>query len=366
MSGQRRYSDDEFDRALRELAEGTAGEPRFHEASAAERARQAKQQAKRARKQSRRHRGRGRVERDSRGRATTWTSVSIVLVLATAGAFIWLQLRHPSTASTGAASPVATTAAASVAPAVAEAGPPADPFTGTPANTWANGAAGIVVPAAKPVGNFTAAQVEAAYQTTRKLLIAADLNQPTLLGGAPTAFADLLTAQQRAQFLGGLNKKGANQGGYPLSTCRRVMSFAPDSTQLIGSVVKVQGTMSAKSVSDSGTTALAITVNYLFSYAIEPPGAPADWMRFLAHQYGSFDFARWDDPGGSLQPWDQTTIGHAGLRCGSTDGYLHPDYPSERASGPGGTQSGPALNPYSSATAVPGGGAVCGTLSTGT
>jgi hypothetical protein len=78
MSGQRRYSDDEFDRALRELAEGTAGEPRFHEASAAERARQAKQQAKRARKQSRRRRGRG-AERDRRGRSTTWTSVGVVL-----------------------------------------------------------------------------------------------------------------------------------------------------------------------------------------------------------------------------------------------------------------------------------------------
>jgi hypothetical protein len=32
MSGQQRYSDDEVDRALRELAEGTAGEPRFREA----------------------------------------------------------------------------------------------------------------------------------------------------------------------------------------------------------------------------------------------------------------------------------------------------------------------------------------------
>jgi hypothetical protein len=60
MSGRRQYSDDEFDRALRELAEGTAGEPRFREPSAAERAGQAKQQAKRARKQSRRGRGRGR------------------------------------------------------------------------------------------------------------------------------------------------------------------------------------------------------------------------------------------------------------------------------------------------------------------
>jgi hypothetical protein len=47
VSGQRRYSDDEFDRAPRELAEGAAAEPRFHEASAAEPARQATQQAKR-------------------------------------------------------------------------------------------------------------------------------------------------------------------------------------------------------------------------------------------------------------------------------------------------------------------------------
>jgi hypothetical protein len=351
MSGQQRFSDDEFDRALRELAEGTAGEPRFREASAAERARQAKQQAKRARRQAKPRRRRGRAEH---GPATAWTSVGVVLVLAAVGAFAWLQLRHPSTTATG------TRVAPTVAMAASAADPPPDPFAGTPANTWADGARGIVVPAAKPVGNFTAAQVEAAYKTTRNLLIAADLNEPTLLGGAPTAFADLLTSEQRAQFLGGLNKKGADKSGYSLSTRMWVMSFAPGSAQLVGSVVKVQGTMSAKSVSDSGTTALAVTVNYVFTYAIEPPGAPTDWMRFLAHQYGSFDFAQWDDPGAPLQPWDQTFIGHAGIRCGFTDGYQHPDYPSERASGPGGTQSGPAVNPYSGATDVPGGGAVCG------
>jgi hypothetical protein len=351
MSGQQRFSDDEFDRALRELAEGTAGEPRFREASAAERARQAKQQAKRARRQAKPRRRRGRAEH---GPATAWTSVGVVLVLAAVGAFAWLQLRHPSTTATG------TRVAPTVAMAASAADPPADPFAGTPANTWADGARGIVVPAAKPVGNFTAAQVEAAYKTTRNLLIAADLNKPTLLGSAPTAFADLLTSEQRAQFLSGLNKKGANKVGDPLSTRMWVMSFAPGSAQLVGSVVKVQGTMSAKSVSESGTTALSITVNYVFTYAIEPPGAPTDWMRFLAHKYGSFDFAQWDDPGGPLQPWNQTSIGHAGIRCGFTDGYQHPDYPSERSSGAGGTQSGPAINPYSGATAVPGGGAVCG------
>jgi hypothetical protein len=35
------------------------------------------------------------------------------------------------------------------------AGPRADPFAGTPADHWSDGADGIVLPAAKPVGGFT-------------------------------------------------------------------------------------------------------------------------------------------------------------------------------------------------------------------
>jgi hypothetical protein len=99
----------------------------------------------------------------------------------------------------------------------------------------------------------------------------------------------------------------------------------------------------------------------LFAYGVEPPGNPADWMRVIDHQYGSVNFAHWDSPGGPLQPWDQTIIGNAGIKCGTEDGYIHPDYPSERLSAP--TQSGPAVNPYTSATSVPGAGAVCGRTS---
>jgi hypothetical protein len=350
LSGQQRYSDDEFDRALRELAEGTAGEPRFREASAAERARQAKQQAKRARRQSRRRRGRGRPERDSRGRATTWTSVGVVLVLAAVGTFAWVQFHHQSTAS--AVRSIAPTTAsvapttASITPTTADAEPPALPFAGTPAQSWADGAAGIVIPAARPVGDFTAAQVEAAYQTSRKLLVAGNLNKTTLLGGPPTAFADLLTSQERTEFLGSLNSKGVDNTGRPRSTRVEVTSFAPGSAELIG-VIKVRGSMSAKSVVFSGATALAINVNYLFAYAVEPPGNPTDWTRVVAHQYGSFDFAPWGDPGGALTPWDDTGGDHAGALCGSTDGYLRPDYPSDSGSAAGPAPSGPYTNPYS-------------------
>jgi hypothetical protein len=339
--GQGHPPEDEIGRQLRELTENRMGEARYVEPTAAERGRRAAQYRKQTQRDQRRQRRRGR-----RGRLIA--GVIAVLVLAAAGSIVWLRGSHPQAPS---ASGVPGTGSAA----------PADPFVGSEAGTWADGAAGITMPAARPVGSFTAAQVAAAYQSTRQLLIAANLNQQTLRGGAPTAFADLLIKQQRDEFLAGLNKKGTNKGGYPLSTRKWVASFAPGSAEFIGNVIKAHGTMSAGTAREAGGVVLAVTVDYLFAYAVEPPGHPADWMRVIDHQYGSIDFARWDDPGGPLEPADQTIIGNAGITCGTTDGYIHPAYPSQRS--PGATQSGPAVNPYSSATSVPGGGAVCGRTS---
>jgi hypothetical protein len=242
------------------------------------------------------------------------------------------------------------------APGLSAAGPPADPFAGTPADPWANGAAGIVAPAAKPVGRFSAAQVAAAYATTRRLPIAANLDKKTLLGGEPTAFADLLAPRQRSVFLAGLNTRGTAKNGQELSTRAWVTSFAPDSADLIGSVIKAHGSMSAKAVHASGTTVLAISIEYTFAYPIEPPGRPDDWMRVDAHQYGSVEFAPWDDPGGPLEAWYLAVDGSAGGQCGINDGYIHPDYPIGRTAGP----PGPKINPYSPSQGQPSGGPACG------
>ena len=182
-------------------------------------------------------------------------------------------------------------------------GPPADPFAGSPADGWADGAAGITIPAAKAHGPYTAAQVRAAYDTTRKILIAENLDSPTLRGGAPTAFADLLTKQERTLFLTGLTTRALNKNGTEQNTRTWVTSFAPGTTQFVTTVVKVRGTMSARTADDSGTVVLRITFDYLFSYAVEPPGVPADWMRIVQQRYGYVDFGQWDDPGGPLEPW---------------------------------------------------------------
>jgi hypothetical protein len=339
MSGPEPAPADEFDRELRELTEGTAGKPLFFEPSAAERARSAQV-----------------LPAIRRGRGRIAIAVFLAILLAVGAVLVWVGYTH-SSPNTGDSQPgnaapataVVQKYTGTISPIDFFAGPPADPFRrpagSASADRWADGAAGIVTPAATSVGGFTPAQVAAAYETTRKLLIAANLDKQTLLGGPPTAFASLLTRKQLSIFLAGLNKTGVDKLGKPLSTRTWVASFAPGSTDLIGNVIKVHGTMSARAVTRSGTVILAIEVNYLFAYAVEPPHDPTDWTRVVDHEYGSIDFARWDGRAGALQPWDNATIGSAGTQCGTTDGYIHPNYPSDRSIDT--APSGPLMNVYS-------------------
>src|ERR1700722_6726242 len=230
-------------------------------------------------------------------------------------------------------------------------GPPADPFTGTPADHWADGAAGIMLPAAAPVAPHTKGQVEKAHQTNPALLLPAELEKQTLLGGAPTAFADLLTSPQKAWFTGGLNKKGVDKQGFPQSTRTLVMSFTPGSAQLIGSAIKVHGTMRAQAVRVDGNLQLNIDVDYIFVYPIEPPHQPDDWMRIVNEVAWTVAFGNWKGVSSTFAPWvtsDGTTGGVAGADCGSTDGYSHPDYPASTAPGaqPSVSPSGTPVDPY--------------------
>jgi hypothetical protein len=366
--------EDEFDRALRALTEGTAGEARFRELSAAEREKagaaagraarkQAEELARAVRAERKRARRRGRSwdepTRRRGGRARAVVAVVAAIALVGAGVFALQRFSRPlaggpddSHLVTNGPTPTGTAANSPAPVPVAAPGPPADPFAGTPADHWANGAAGIIVPAAAPAGAFSASQVAAAYAVTRKLLIAQNLDQPTLLGGAPDAFAALLTAGQRKFFLAGLNKAGRAKNGAALSTRSWVTSFAPGTTALIGSVIKVHGTMTARAATDHGRKYLAIDVNYRFDYPVEPPRAPADWIRVVGEVSGYIHFDNWQDPGGALQPWMVTALpSHAGARCDTPDGYAHPGYPSGP---PDKVQpSGPAQDPYSMATTSP-------------
>jgi hypothetical protein len=268
------------------------------------------------------------------------------VIFGIAGALTWARLGGSAKNPADDTKPVTNGAAPHVS-ASAPAGPPADPFTGSPADRYANGQAGIAVPAAYAVGSYSAAEVQAAYAEARKLLIASNLDPQTLNGGSPDGLANLLTAQQRTFFVSRLNKIGADKQGYPLSTRGWVTSFAPGAMQFVGNTIKVHGTMSAAVAQDNGRDVLRVHADYLFVYAVEPPHEPADWMRIVDRNYGNVDFATWDDPGGQLEPWLNWRSSRAGARCGINDGFVHPNFPS----GPPGKvkPSGAPINPYNQA-----------------
>ena len=148
--------------------------------------------------------------------------------------------------------------------------------------------------------------------------------------------------------MAGLNKIGVDKQGYTLSTRAWVASFAPGTTSLVGTVIKVNGTMSARSATDQGHAVLDVDVNYRFAYAVEPPHAPADWMRIVGQETGDFEFIDAQGPGEPPQPWVAALPAEAGGRCGMTDGYIHPEYPSGPADKV--TPSGAPINPYSMST----------------
>ncbi len=290
-------------------------------------------------------------ERPGLGRPSRMAAVAIVSAVA-----LCLAVAGCSASSVLGAS--SSTAIASPNPA----GPPPDPFSGTPADHWADGTAGIAVPAAKAVGSFSRAQVESAYQTTRRMLIAADLDPTILHGGAPTAFADLLTPQDRTWFLDGLNKSGADKTGAALSTRTVVVSFAPGTTKLIGSVIKVHGSMSARAATDSGSAVLDIDVDYIFVYPVEPPGQPQNWTRVISEAAWVISFGNWQGTTSTFTPSYTNTAadGVAGASCQTKDGYVHPAYPNNATSGP--TPSGKPIDPYTPGQSI---NAACG-AATGT
>ena len=248
---------------------------------------------------------------------------------------------------------VTPTAAPSPSAAAAAGFNPAAPFAGSPAVGYLNGASGIIMPAARKVGQFSAAEVTAAYTTTTKLLIAGYLNPQTLAGVRPTAFADLLATSEQNWFLRNLDQIGVQPGGAQRSSRAWVTSFAPGTTKLVGDVIQVHGQMTATTARDSGRTVLRIHTDYLFVYPVEPLGAAAAGMRIVTRVYMNVDFAPWNQPASSqLVPYVQSIRGGpAGSQCSQQDGYVHPAFAV--SPGPSLQPPGQPVNPYDQSTPPP-------------
>jgi len=215
-----------------------------------------------------------------------------------------------------------------------------NPFEGSPAEKFGNGADAIVIPRARRVGQFSARDVAYAYRVTKKILMAAYLDRRTLMAGHPAAYARALDPEQREIFLKLLDHEDQEKNSRSW-----VVSFAKGEAELVGDVIKVKGSMSARQGKDEeGNPELWIVYSFRFVYAVRKPGTDKI-TRVMAYDKARTEFWR-DSPGARLRHWvgDSTEAWYAGVQC-KWDGFLHPLYPGEKDTGAPAT--GPTMDPFS-------------------
>ncbi len=132
-----------------------------------------------------------------------------------------------------------------------------DPFAGTPAAEYPVGAAGIVVPPAKQLGQWTPAQVQDVLGRTKQTLAAARLDTLMLEQGDTAGYLGTISISARSQVTQSL------QSGEALSYVTRLAA----DYKLAGEP-RVKGTMTA---SLGKQKELVIAADYVWVYPLEGP-----------------------------------------------------------------------------------------------
>jgi hypothetical protein len=309
----------------------------FTEPSARERGR--RPGWRKRRRLARAERRRRRMTRRQRGgtgsRASTTVTVLVVLVAAVAVGTLGWKARGGRGLS-----PETTPVRRGAVPTLSA----EDPFEGSPAAAYADGTAGITAPPATATGGLSARDVEAAYARTRKRLVAAALDRPTLLGGSPDAFARAVGPDERSYFVTNLNNPDLDR-----RTRSWVVTFAPGTAALSGPVIKVHGTMSAHPSAVNHIRGAGVRFDYLFVYPIERPGSPATLERLVVRVSGEVLFY---SRGGALHSHtSRWSLFSDPARCDVRDGFIHPAYHDSAPERSPGT--GPVRDPYDQSQPVP-------------
>ncbi|NUR04605.1 MAG: hypothetical protein HOY79_51320 [Streptomyces sp.] len=216
------------------------------------------------------------------------------------------------------------------------------PFGGSPAARWADGAAGIVLPKATPVGSLTKAQVAQALRQTKALLVGANIDRKTLLGARPDAALAVIDPEQPGM-IDDVKRwlRKPDERHDPLQLFSR---FDPAETRLVGDVVKTRGRMTFKA---GDHASVVIHADYTFVYPVAPAGKDSTEVtrtivrrvldvemadpRKLRATPGKLAIVQYDDD-----------IGNSA--CDVYDGYLHPEFDSTEPTGA--PPSGPTADPY--------------------
>ncbi|MEV7504183.1 hypothetical protein [Streptomyces sp. NPDC093018] len=306
-------SDEEWERFLRESVEGAAGAPVEPSARARSLARQARQSP-------RRPGGRRRV-----GRYVT----GLLAVVALLGVALFPQR---IVGWFGGGGPDATPLAAeSERPRTAPGAEPdlrptlTEPFRGSPAARWADGAAGITVPAARATGWMDKAQVARALARSKEFLVAAGLDTRVLRGERPAkAIAVLNPRQEDVQryLRAALSAKTPTPETDPLLLFSR---FRPDQARLVGDVVKTRGRLSYR---EGKRGAVEVTADVTFVYPVTPAKGGGEVLRTIVRREVVMS---WDDPSKVVtEPGTMSLLSYAldmtNGGCSAPTGYFVPPF----------------------------------------
>ncbi|MET9490263.1 hypothetical protein [Nocardia sp. NPDC006630] len=137
----------------------------------------------------------------------------------------------------------------------------ARPFDNTPAANWASGAAGIVLPAAAPIGRYSAAQVESAMTRAQQLIVLERLDPHVLETGDAEPVLALLAPGQVAELRPKLTPGNESQNWWV--TAKIAPGF-----RLLPAAPRINGDMSPALDKDGELT---IKTNYIVAYAFSAP-----------------------------------------------------------------------------------------------
>ncbi|MFI8362983.1 hypothetical protein ACIGD1_22760 [Streptomyces sp. NPDC085612] len=216
-----------------------------------------------------------------------------------------------------------------------------EPFRGSPALQWADGAAGIEVPAATPMAGMSAEKVADALQKAKQFLVAANLDPATLRGERPAAAIELLDPRQP-----GLMKDVERYLSAPTAQDTPVLLFTrfdPAEVKPVGEVVKVRGSMRAEQ-GEPGE--LRVVTDYTFVHPVTSAKGGTDVQRTIVRRQVTLsllDPARWEATRGRLQLHAYSSE-WSNVECEAADGFLHPQFAGDALAGP--QPTGPAVDPY--------------------
>ncbi|MFF7977931.1 hypothetical protein ACFZDK_02200 [Streptomyces sp. NPDC007901] len=306
-------------------------------------------------------------ERRAARRRKVWAVVGLPLAIAVAVVAMRPSLIPGDPFGSSSGTDTATTrlpdetAAPTAAPSAVAADTPtlAHPFAGSPALRWADGAAGIVLPKATALGAIPKGRVELALQQTKKLLVEANLNPEAVVGAHPDAALAVLDPKQPGvldELDTGLRNPSKTHD--PLSLFSR---FDPEDVKLAGKVIKLRGRITFAKGKFEG---VAVHADYTFVYPLVRNDGSTEVARTIVRRV--IDTELPDPAHYQVTPGRLTLVSYnedaGNSACDINDGYFHPRFPSDAATGSA-SPTGPAVDPYDRSRELRKGPQGCGTVS---